>query len=196
MNQRQLEILNSISKLEILTRSQIQKLHNTKSVRNTNYVVNKLGPYLSSIRLHENAYYLNKRGMELVGMDKQFKYSSQINHKLLRNDAYIHFEPKEWFPEAEFKIGELTIKPDAFFKTRDKKYHFLEIDNLQKWHVNVRKLENYAKIKQSGAFQRKYGHFPLVIFVTTFPGRKERFLKLANTLDLTIQVYMEEEVKA
>lgn len=127
-------------------------------------------------------------------MDKQFKYSSQLHHKLMRNDAYVHFSPKEWFPEAEFKIGDLVIRPDAFFKTD--KYHFLEIDNAQKWHINVRKLENYAKIKNSGAFQRKYGHFPLVIFVTTFPGRKERFLKLAKTLELPIEVYMKEEVEA
>src|SRR5699024_3893888 len=149
MNDRQMRILESLSSLEILTRTQIQRLHDTKSIRNTNYVMQSLNRYIDHIRLQENAYFLNKRGRTLLGVTRQFKYNSHIHHKLMRNDAYVYFRPQKWKNEQEVSIGSVTITPDAYFKTD--RFSFLEVDNTQKWHVNEKKIENYQKFYDTGA---------------------------------------------
>ncbi|MDC3414247.1 replication-relaxation family protein [Terrihalobacillus insolitus] len=194
MNQRQMEILTSLSNLEMLTRSQIQQLHDTKSIRNTNFIMKGLKPYVNVIRLKENAYYLNKKGVALVGAKKQFEYSDQINHKLMRNDAHIYFNPTNWKIEQEIKVRDVIVVPDAFFYSGSS-YKFLEVDNTQKWHVNVTKMEQYKKLKDTGAFQQQYGHFPAIVWVVKFESRKEKLKKLAKEMDLVCDIYLHDEIK-
>lgn len=190
-----MKILTTLSNLEIMTRSQIQTLHNTKSIRNTNFIMQSLKPYTNSIRLKENAYYLNKKGAALVGAKNQFKYSNQVQHKLMRNDAYIYFKPKEWFPEQEIKVGKkLIVRPDAFFYSGSS-YKFLEVDNLRNWHMNVKKLDLYKQIKNTGAFQIQYGKFPTIVWVVRYEVRKEKIKRLAKELDLFCEIYLHDEIK-
>jgi len=178
-----------------MTRSQIQILHDTKSTRNTNFIMQSLKPYTNSIRLKENAYYLNKKGVALVGAKKQFKANNQVQHKLMRNDAYIYFKPTKWFSEQEIKVGKkLFIRPDAFFYSGSS-YKFLEVDNVQKWHENVNKMNLYKDIKNTGAFQMKYGKFPILVWVVKYEVREEKMKKLASELGLFCEVYSHEEIK-
>lgn len=193
MNQRQMNILQTLSNLEILTRSQIQTLHNTKSTRNTNFIMQSLKPYIKSIRTNENVYYLNKKGAALLGNKKQFEFSDQVTHKLMRNDAYIYFKPDKWYPEREF-LKPVPIIPDAYFKSGSS-YKFLEVDNTQKWHVNVKKMETYKKLKDSGAFQKKYNYFPCVVWIVKFESRKKKLKELAKKMNLFCEVYMYDEIK-
>lgn len=194
MNERKMNILNSLSKLEILTRSQIRALHDTKSVRNTNFILSSLADYLSHVRLHENAYYLNRKGQELTGTQKPFKLSNQLEHKIMRNEAYVYFRPTTWVTEKEFKIGSLSVIPDAFFYSGSS-YKFLEVDNTQRWNVNVEKMETYKKIKATNAFQVQYGKFPVLVWVVKFKSRKEKLLELAKKHNLHIDVYLYDEIK-
>lgn len=194
MKQREMEILETLSNLEILTRSQIMDLHDTKSVRNTNLIMQSLKPYIKSMRLDENAYFLNKAGAELVGAKKQFRYSEQAMHKIMRNDAYIYFKPSEWNIEQEIKVGKLTIIPDAYFYSGSS-HKFLEVDNVQKMNVNIKKLENYKLLKDAGAFQKKYNYFPCVVWVVKFESRKKKIKELAKKMDLFVEIYCHDEIK-
>lgn len=193
LDQRRMEILTSLSQLEILTRSQIQILHNTKSVRNTNFILQSLKPYTNSIRLHENAYYLNKKGAALIGAEKQFRMNDQLQHKLMRNDAYIYFKPKGWIAERKFEKP-VSITPDAYF-LQNNKYKFLEVDNVQKWSENIKKMETYKTLEKSGVFQRQLNYFPAVVWVIKFESRKEKIKKLARELNLICEVYSHDEIK-
>ncbi|WP_327605716.1 replication-relaxation family protein [Virgibacillus tibetensis] len=194
MNNRQMEILTNLSKLEILTRSQIQTLHNTKSARNTNFIMKSLKQYINSVRLDENTYYLNKKGIDLVGAKSQFKYTDQTTHKLMRNDAYIYFKPTEWKIEQEIKVRTVTVVPDAYFYSGSS-YKFLEVDNTQKWNINVKKMENYKSLKETKAFQKQYKYFPPIIWVVKLESRKPKIKALAKEMDLFCEVYLHEEIK-
>jgi hypothetical protein len=153
-----------------------------------------LKPYTNSIRLKENAYYLNKKGAALIGTKKQFKVNDQLQHKIMRNDAYIYFKPTKWRAEQEIKVRTITVIPDAFFYSGSS-YKFLEVDNVQKWHVNVKKMEQYKDLKETGAFQKKYGKFPTLIWVVKFENRKAKLKELAKKLNLFCEVYLHDEIK-
>lgn len=193
LQERQMKILMTLANLEILTRSQIQVLHDTKSVRNTNFIMQSLKEYTNSIRLKENAYYLNKKGAALVGSKKQLRVNDQLQHKLMRNDAYIYFKPTGWKAEREFKEP-VAITPDAYFLSGSS-YKFLEVDNVQKWYVNVGKMETYKKFKDSGTFQKQLRYFPPVIWVVKFESRKGKLKQLAKDLDVFCDVYLHDEIK-
>lgn len=193
LDQKRMKILTTLSNLEIMTRSQIQTLHNTKSIRNTNFIMQSLKPYTNSIRLKENAYYLNKKGAALIGTKKQFKYNDQVQHKLMRNDAYIYFKPREWYPERKF-LKPIEFIPDAFFYSGSS-YKFLEVDNVQTWKTNVEKMNVYKDIKNTGAFQIQYGKFPTIVWVVRYEVRKDKIKKLAKELDLFCEVYLHDEIR-
>lgn len=163
-----------------------------KGIRNANRIMASLRNYVDSVYVGENAYFLNKRGVELVGADYQYRHSDQVTHKIMRSDAYIYFKPTEWYPEREF-IKPVNIQPDAFFYSGSS-YKFLEVDNTQKWTVNKRKFNDYKRLKESGAFQRKYGKFPPLIWVVKMHSRKERLLSLAKEYGISCEVYLHEEV--
>lgn len=193
LDQRRMKILTTLSNLEIMTRSQIQTLHNTKSVRNTNFIMQSLKPYTNSIRLKENAYYLNKKGAALVGVNKQFKYNEKVQHKLMRNDAYIYFKPTEWYLERKF-LKPIEFQPDVFFYSGSS-YKFLEVDNVQTWHKNIEKMNTYKDIKNTGAFQIQYGKFPTIVWVVRYEVRKDKIKKLAKELNLFCEVYLHDEIR-
>lgn len=192
LTERQMSILTSLSELEILTRTQIQVLHDTKGLRNTNYIMRSLKDYTNTVRLNENAYYLNKKGAALFEGNKQVKLNDQLTHKLMRNDAYIYFNPEGWASEREFKKP-VAITSDAYFVVKGR-YYFLEVDNVQKWHVNVGKLEKYQALQQSGIFRKELGYFPTLIWVVKHVSRKERLAKVAREKKLICDIYLHEEI--
>lgn len=152
-----------------------------------------LKPYTNSIRLKENAYYLNKKGAALIGAEKQFRHSNQVQHKIMRNDAYIYFKPTGWKAEREFKKP-VAITADAYFLSGST-YKFLEVDNIQNWHVNVAKMEKYKKFKDSGLIQKQLKYFPTIVWVVKFEIRKEKLKELAKELNLFCEIYLHDEIK-
>lgn len=194
MNQRKLAILEALSNLEVLSRDQIMVMHDTKSVRNTNFIMNDLKPYVNSVRVDGNVYYLNKKGVALVGAKKQFKFNDQVIHKLMRNDSYIYFNPTQWVAEQEIAVGKIVVQPDAYFYSGSS-YKFLEVDNTQKWQVNVKKMESYKKLKDTGAFQQKNGKFPTLIWVIKFDSRKDKLKELAKKMGVFCEIYHHDEIK-
>lgn len=189
-----MRILTTLSDLEILTRSQLQSLFNLGGIRNANYVMKSLREYTRFIFVGENAYYLNKRGMAITGARKHFRYNSQVTHKIMRNDAYIYFKPTDWITEQEIDVRGIKVVPDAFFFSGSS-HKFLEIDNEQRWINNVKKFEEYSELKKTGAFQRKYGRFPSLIWIVKYESRIARLKELAKKYDLFCEIYSHKEVR-
>ncbi|MGQ7190350.1 replication-relaxation family protein, partial [Escherichia sp. HC-CC] len=84
-------MLSSLSKLEFASRRQLQAIHCLGSIRNANRILKDLRPYCHvASHNREYVYYLNKKGMALLGIHaKERKKKHQLEHILLRNEAWM-----------------------------------------------------------------------------------------------------------
>ncbi|WP_394557388.1 replication-relaxation family protein [Priestia aryabhattai] len=181
--QRTEDILYSLKKLDYLSRSQLQQLHDLGQKRNANRVLQQCSEFLSSFRDIENIYYLNKEGRDRVGSSKIRKKTPQAKHFIMRNYIYIAFEcPSDWKNEVKLGIKEKKIinKCDATF-TRDNKRYIVEVDNMQKMSENKKKIEKYKVIAESGV----YGS-PDFIWITTTTYRQKQLSDLCADLDCQV----------
>jgi hypothetical protein len=193
-NQRQLEILQSLDKLEFLTTSQLLKLHKLSSIRNTNRIMNhQLKPYTNSFKDTEMVYYLNTKGRELIGSTNVVKRSLQATHKIMRNEMYIFLrQPKEWVVEHGYEFDGKWIRPDAEFKRGSFKV-WIEIDHLQSMKENEKKVKRFKELRDTGLMQRNYYSFPKIIWLTTTEYRRKKLNELCKDLD--VEVYTVEDIK-
>jgi hypothetical protein len=183
--QRTEQILLSLDKLGYLTTSQLQRLHNLKSYRNACRVIHNLSAFVHCYRVHENVYYLNKKGREHIGSTTIRTKTPLIHHILMRNDLYLYFGcPSEWSNEVSVSVGTLKIKPDVLFKKSQ--YYFVEIDYTQKMIANKRKIEKYRELKKTGAFQERYKHFPTLVWLTTTEHRKKQLRAFCDGLKVEV----------
>jgi hypothetical protein len=176
-----------LKRLDYLTRSQIQTLHNLGGKRNANKVLKELSPYVHSFREGENVYYLSREGREYTGATKIRKKTPMVKHFLMRNDAYIYFQrPTTWQTEIKVKnVSDGTyVIPDAIFQ-KDKKHHFLEVDHIQKMNVNRSKIEKYRKLSSKLPF--------VLVWVTTSEHRRKRLTELCSGFE--VQIYTLEEMR-
>lgn len=179
--QRTENILLSLKKLDYLTRSQLQTLHNLKSMRNANRVLNNLSEYVSFFRHGlEKVYYLNKAGRERVQCDKVRKKTPNIQHFLLRNQFYIYMKrPATWENEIKIKVGDVSIVCDASFTYQGKKC-FVEVDISQPMMKNKAKVDKYKKMKEltDDPFS--------LIWITEIESRRYKLAKLCEGLIGTV----------
>ena len=193
--ERNERILLSLDKLQFLSRSQLQEIHNLKSDRNAQRVLRNLRTYLNVERLEENVYYLNKAGRSYIGSDNVVQKSAQIKHILMRNQLYIYMGcPDHWEIEKAVELaGTFYVRPDVLFTTD--KLHFAEIDATQKMSVNKAKIEAYAKMRDTKMFHVEYGYFPKLIWLTRTTIKKERLIALCREKGLQHTVYSLEDIK-
>lgn len=183
-----------LSKLGMLNRRQIQTLCNTHGKRRTNYILQNLSPYIDHLEHpYGRIYKLNQKGINLIGEGKLLKWGN-VNHRLLRNDAYIYYRPSEWQAEVEMEYRNIMITPDAFFKS-GMTYKFLEVDITQQWYKNLEKLSNYAKMRDVGIFQKQYGHFPLLVWVVEIESRVNKIKNECARLNLPCEVFTSSQIK-
>jgi len=187
---REEAILLSLKKLDYLTRTQIQEIHQLKSDRNAQRVLKQMEEYLHVIRNGENIYYLNAKGRELVNCDKVRKSTGNIDHYIMRNYLYLMCGcPKSWENEIRFKSVGNTKKDtvvcvaDAYFKHGDA-FIIVEVDNTQKMNKNKVKIEKYKTLKERGTFGPLIPNF---IWITTTEYRRKELLALNK--GLAVQVY-------
>lgn len=187
--QREENILLLLSKLDYLTTKQIQKLINLKSNPNTRRILRNMEEYLQTMNIdgRTKVYYLSKKGRERIGCETIRKKTMQIDHFIMRNDAYIYFKrPVSWKNEPKIHVPKvLTIFPDAMFQ-QYKKHFFLEIDNKQSMKENIEKVKKYKTLHELGVFQEKYKTFPTIIWVTTSKIRKKRLEKIMEGLEANV----------
>ncbi|CAM3728583.1 Replication-relaxation [Mesobacillus zeae] len=175
----------TIDKLGVAKIKHLLRIHDLKSYRNACRVVRQLEPYThQSYFDREKIIYLNKEGRALIGSTKEVKKSPLIQHSLLRNDAFVHFNcPMNWrtehtlevahkpLSEFEIMIKGLTLKSkkvvaDAVFE-RNGYMHIIEIDNTRNMIDNKKKIEAYREILPSLKV-------PILYFFTVNEGRKKK----------------------
>jgi len=194
-HERDESILLSLKRLDYLSRSQLQKLHQLGGERNARRVMASLSEYLHSFRGDngESIYYLNKAGRERVGAEKVRAKLADANHYLMRSDAYLFFKASDWKNEMKFTIpGTVQVIPDAYFLLNMRRY-FLEIDNLQSLSKNKEKLEKYRKLKASNLLQERLRYFPTLIWVTLTETRKKHLENWSEGLES--KIYLWKEIK-
>ncbi|MEM5014144.1 hypothetical protein WKH57_25885 [Niallia taxi] len=145
-------------------------------------------PYINeSFHNREKIIYLNKAGRELIGSVKEARKTSIIEHDLLRNEVYLHFNcPADWQTECKIEIEVAVvptlemkingIKPvnkkrvisDAVF-VRNGYVHLIEIDNTRKMLDNSKKIKMYEEVMPS-----LNSGVPILYFFTTTEDRKRK----------------------
>lgn len=177
-----------MKKLDYLTRSQIQRIHDLKSDRNAQRVLKNMEEYLNVIKDTESIYYLNAKGRELVGCDKVRKRTGNVSHYIMRNYLYIAFRcPSTWRNEIRIRNGSnknnmITCVADAVFMKGDA-HCIVEVDNTQTMKKNQKKVEKYRELRQRGAFGMLAPHF---IWITTTEYRKKELLELHKGLNIQV----------
>lgn len=176
------QILLSLKNLDYLSTSQIQRLHNLGGDRNARRFLKGMGEWVSSFRDTENVFYLNKSGRERIGATTVRQKISPVTHYLMRNDLFIHGKPSIFKPELKITVGDTCLIPDVWMKMNDA-YYFVEVDNTQRMVKNSQKIEKYKKIKETGAFQHKYGYFPRILWLTALESRKKSLSEMSVELE-------------
>lgn len=184
----------SLKKLDYLNRDQLNTIHRLGTIRNANRILKNLSPYLTTFREEaSNIYFLNKEGREYVNSQKERRKNQFVNHVIMRNDFYIFTGfPHDWKNEIKFTDNEYTIICDAFYKSKDK-YHFLEVDSLQKMKANREKIENYKGLFENRTLHEHFGYFPKLVWITTSELRKRQLIELCKGLPYA--VYTTKDIK-
>jgi hypothetical protein len=147
-----------------------------------------MAPFLHSVRLSENVYYLSAEGRERVGCDRVMKKSTQIEHHLMRNMLFIARGcPSSWQNEVKLSVpGEVSVVADALFVMAGT-YHIVEVDHTQKMAVNRQKITKYRRLVELGVFEKP----PKFIWVTTTEYRRKQLVKLSEGLN--VRIYLASE---
>lgn len=191
--QREEAILSSLKKLDYLSRSQLQKLHDLGGDRNARRVLCNMSEFASSFRNEngESIFYLSKYGRERVGCEVVRQKTNQVNHFLMRADAFIYYKPEDWKNEIKISVTDVvSIIPDAYFRHQMRR-HFLEVDHLQHMSKNSEKIEKYKKLKSTDTFQEKLKYFPPLVWVTITATRKKQLLEWCEGLDTVVHIWDE-----
>jgi len=198
---RQEEILQSFEVLRFATREQLQRIHDLKSDRNALKILNQMKDFFH-IQVHNgmNVYYLSKKGRDTIGSDQEMKWSLQVEHHLLRNEFYIHFNcPSDWRVEHEivFKpkglvTTEKRIVADASFTDKGI-FHLLEVDRTQSMLENKEKIDRYAELNP--LLLERFNHKPILIFYTTTEIRRKKLKEYCEVKGLTCRIYTKEDFR-
>jgi len=211
MNIERIEhVLSTIDMLGAVSVKQLHEILKLGSYRYTCQVVNNIENYLCVERGKLKIVYLNKEGRELIGSDQGVKKSMMLNHMLLANDAYIHFDcPLDWKREykievriknpvlsnafvADFKGVNVPTKnkivPDAVF-TRNGYVYLVEIDNIRKMLDNRKKIERYKEMWID--IKQHFNAQPKLCIFTKSEKRKREFLKLCEKLPCEVFTFSE-----
>ena len=197
----------TIDRLRATTVRQLSHIHDLGSYRNACRIVNQLAPYTHQFREQEKVIYLNKEGRALIGSTKEVKRTPLIQHMLLTNEAFIHFQcPLDWRTEcvleAEeerkglvFSLGATALKPkmkqviaDAIF-TRNGYVHIVEIDNTRHMQDNFKKINAYREMWK--AIHTKYQLQPILYFFTTTEDRKRKLAAAGKGTRMEVKTFEE-----
>ncbi len=183
--------------MEVLSRSQLQRILQIDNVRTINAILSSMSTCLNYARLHENTYYLNKKGRDYLGSKKVVNKTNQLEHKLMRNDLRIYYDyPKDWRNEPELIVklnGQSEkILPDASFSMQGTNT-FVEVDNKQSMVNNYKKIDCYARVFPTIA--RKSGNEPMLVFYTKTEVRRNKLFEYAESKRISIGVFTKEDLE-
>lgn len=218
LKERDIDILTTIFNLHFLTTSQIHSIHGYSGEYGRNVTRRKLKQLEDAGYLHswqpskydQKIFYLTKNGAQEVSLHngyatfKTFKRSNTTLHQVMVSEVYAHLKSLKLGRLRRFtlnqKVGEAIA--DAFIEyqvndssvnnTRVKekrKLIFLEADRgtetLQ--HI-IEKITEYQKASDSGEFQKQFGIFPEVAFITSSEARKRAILRAKTEASIRVRV--------
>ena len=199
-------LLMTIDKLSMASIKHLRGIHDLKSYRNACKVLKQIEPYTQVTYFNkQKVFYLNKCGRDLIGSEREVKRNQNIEHTLLRNDAYIYLNcPLDWQNEAviEYEVQQpndlgIIIKglstavkskvvTDAMYR-RNGYTHLVEIDNTRQMQDNLKKIKSYAECF-------KYLDTPRLEIFTASLDRKRKFEKWLLEYKLRGEVKTYEEI--
>ena len=202
----------TIDQLGIVKIKHLQSIHKLGSYRNACKIVNQLSAYTNQTYYNkEKVVYLNKKGRDLIGAEKEINGISQAKHYLLRNEVYLHFDsPIDWINEYTFEVDEVAprsvdiivqgLKPsnkkkvvcDALF-TRNGYTHIIEIDNTRDMIDNRKKVNSYAEILP--LIRKDFKSAPILYFFTHTQDRKKKLSAWLKDRGIRHEVLMYDEMK-
>lgn len=133
----------------------------------------------------------------MIGCELERKYTSEVEHYLMRNDVYIHFNcPDDFETEVELAFQlhgvEKVIRPDAHFSHKDK-FCLLEVDRTQSMAENKKKLARYAELIP--VFKEQFAYPPTIIFYTLTESRRILLQRAADEHKVNITVLCKNDLK-
>ncbi|WP_254664527.1 hypothetical protein [Gottfriedia luciferensis] len=143
---------------------------------------------------NEHVYYLSKNGASYVGTNPM-KKSIQIDHHLLRNEAWMMSGLPKWDIEKPITFSSSNgdkkqIIPDARFKADT--LYCIEIDRKQSMVRNRKKMELYGILNE--LFYIKNQKKIVLRIYTTLNSRKILFENLAGEHGVVCEVYVLDDI--
>lgn len=200
-------VLKAIDKLGVVSVQQLYKILGLGSYRYTCKIVQDLEPYLNVDRTKKKVVYLNKKGRDFIGSNREVKKSLLLEHMLLTNEVYIYYGcPISWKREYVIHIGKgkqgldfIQVKGlklvtqekiicDAFFERNGYGY-IIEVDNIRDMKDNRKKIERY--LEKWPEIRKQFQNPRLCIF-TKSEQRKKTFRELLR--NVPNEVYLFEEI--
>ncbi|MGN4931954.1 replication-relaxation family protein [Bacillus cereus group sp. MYBK14-1] len=194
---RQIEILSSLNKLEFASRRQLQAIHALGSIRNANRILKDLQQYCHvTYHNREYVYYLNKKGCALLGLEpNERKKKHQLEHILLRNEAWMWLDFPDWKTEQVIKFRyqneEKIIVPDAYYLV-DQVPQFVEIDRLQHMKNNEEKIRYYSLIAK--LYKKQRDVIPNILFFTISDYREKKLEEYGIKYNVYIRTFLIKDV--
>lgn len=206
--EKDLAILSSISNLRFMTTNQIHTLHGYKGkygiiVTRRKLVELENEGYLNSwqpSKYDQKVFYLTKKGAEEVKYHSGYHQVSTFNksnktlHQVMVSEVYVKLHEGNGKVKRfalETKVDEDAIA-DAFVEYQIGqmvKVFFLECDKGTESITQIKtKLDGYNRINTIGLFQRKYGIFPDVYFITESDTRKRSLFSIAEKYRYKIKI--------
>jgi hypothetical protein len=132
-------------------------------------------------------YYLSKKGADQVGVEP-IKKSNQIEHVLLRNEAWMWLNLPKWFIETPIKLmikgKERKLIPDAQYQ-QDTLY-CVEIDNQQRFIRNKEKMGLYKILSEM--YEQRHRKKIILQFFTNCQSRKKKIEEIAGENNVICEV--------
>lgn len=183
-------ILFNLSQLKYATRRQLQTIHNLQGTRNAQKVMKDLvdsNLLLTTKHKNENVYYLSKYGANMIGV-KPVKKTGQVEHILLRNEAWMWLNLPSWDVETPIELNiqgkQKILIPDAQYQTDT--LYCVEIDNQQRFIRNKEKIDMYKVL--SKMYEKKHHKKMILQFFTTCQSRKKKIEEVADGLICEVYV--------
>ena len=183
-------ILYSLDKLGYATTSQLRTIHSLGSIRNAQRIMKRLSPYVNTRRIGEYVFYLSKKGRELIGSSKIRKATMQLEHAILRTQAYIHVNmPLVWKIEEPIRVnGEVFIIPDVTFAYDEYGIrYFVEIDCHQHMKNNYKKMDKYKELEEIA--KRSGSSIPSILWYTRSNHRRKKLIMGLENRNMNARVF-------
>lgn len=130
-----------------------------------------------------------------MGVTREVKKSSQLQHILMRNEAWMWLGFPEWKTEQtiEFSTGgqRYQIIPDATYFD-DKVPHFVEIDRMQHMKANEHKIQLYGHI--TDIYKRQNAIVPVIIFFTLSDYRQSKLEQYAVKQNVFMRTFVMDDI--